>query len=276
MISLGDIVRKTHPLLFWGMRGLPKQKRDAVYTLFAFCRHLATVQRSDMQLTEKAELLAAWHEELNNIYDKKVPETNIGRKIYKNCLRFDLPKKMWTDILDAAELDAQIPMSAPDDKKFFQYVNGTAVVPLELLLMILDNSHPKVNNELAKDLGYALLMTYVLRDVKDDAKRGRMYIPASVLSESGVKADSPRGMVEDKNLANAREKIAFEITKSYTKAERLLSKMNKQEIMPLKIIYTFGSALFEVMNKRGWDIISPKPQLSLFEKIAVTYRLLFK
>ena len=276
MISLGDMVRKNHPLLFWGMRRLPKAKRDAIYTLFAFCRHLATLQRSDMSLTEKAEILAAWHEELNNIYDKRVPETNIGRKIYKNCLRFNLPKKLWEEILNSAELDAQIPLVAPDENKFIRYVDGTAVVPIELTLMILDGEHPLVNAELAKNLGYAVLLTYILRDIKDDAKRGRMYIPLGALRECGIELDTPRGIIENKNLSAVRENIATQVEKCYIQAEKLLDKTNKQDTLPLHMVEVSGRTLFEMMKKRGWEIISPKPQLGFIKRVGIAYRLLFK
>ena len=57
-----------------------------------------------MEVKEKENLLGAWREELNNIYDKNVPSTNIGRKIYKNCMRFNLPKEMWLEILHSAFL----------------------------------------------------------------------------------------------------------------------------------------------------------------------------
>ena len=86
MLSVGDIVKKSQPSLFWCMRGLPKPKREAIYTLFAFCHHISNIIRSKMPAAEKVELLNAWREELDNIYDKKVPTTNIGRKIYKNCI----------------------------------------------------------------------------------------------------------------------------------------------------------------------------------------------
>ena len=58
MLSVGDIVKKSQPSLFWCMRGLSKPKREAIYTLFAFCRHISNILRSKMPAEEKAELIA--------------------------------------------------------------------------------------------------------------------------------------------------------------------------------------------------------------------------
>ena len=59
---------------------MPKAKREAMYTLYAFCRHIDDIVDGDSSLAEKQELLQAWREEMDNIYDKKVPATEIGRR----------------------------------------------------------------------------------------------------------------------------------------------------------------------------------------------------
>ena len=92
MLSIGNIVRKSQPSMFWGMRNIAKPKREAMYTIFAFSRHIDNIVNSSMKLEEKMDLLNLWHDEIDNIYDKNIPATNIGRKIYKNCMRFNLPK----------------------------------------------------------------------------------------------------------------------------------------------------------------------------------------
>ena len=82
--NIKKIVKKSGTSFFWSMRFLPKAKREAMYTLYAFCRHIDDIVDGDSSVAEKQELLQAWREEMDNIYDKKVPATDIGRKIYKN------------------------------------------------------------------------------------------------------------------------------------------------------------------------------------------------
>ena len=275
MLSLGDMVKRSKPSLFWCMRGIAKAQREAVFTVFAFCQHLSRVLRSDMQVADKYEVLKSWREELDNIYDKKVPATNIGRKIYKNCIRFDLPKVAWLQILDAAFWDVEKSAQAPDDEAFENYITGMSITPMHLVLMILNSEHPRANQELSKALGRSVMITYILRAVKSDAKRNRVYIPASLLQKIGVQSTTPRSVVEDKNLMYARAELAEVAESDFNKAERLLSKMNKTQTLPLRLLLNSSRALFDIMKKRGWEIISPKPNLNLGRRIVILYRTIF-
>ena len=93
MNDIKKIVKRSGSSFFWSMRFLPKAQRMAMYTIYAFCRHIDDiVDGDDLAMAEKIELLNAWKDEIDNIYDRKLPTTDIGRKIYKNCMRFKLPK----------------------------------------------------------------------------------------------------------------------------------------------------------------------------------------
>ena len=63
MSLIGKLVRKSQATLFWCMHGLPKAQREAIYTLYAFCRHLDNVVDGNMPQKEKCELLNAWQRE---------------------------------------------------------------------------------------------------------------------------------------------------------------------------------------------------------------------
>ncbi len=275
MLSVGDIVKKSQPSLFWCMRGLSKPKREAIYTLFAFCRHISNILRSKMPAEEKAELLNAWREELDNIYDKQVPTTNIGRKIYKNCMRFNLPKEQMSQILDSAFLDVPQPLQAPSLEVFEKYLHGLAVVPLNLTLTIIGESKPAAREKLADNLGRALMITYILRDIKDDAKAGHLFIPQELLQKANVNKDTPVAVLEDKNLSTARQYLSADAKKYFSTANRFLSKMNKKSVMPLYYLANLSKCYFEQMNNRGWEIISPKPNINNIGKLKLIIKTLF-
>lgn len=275
MLTIGDIIKKSQPSVFWCMRSLPKPKREAIYTLFTFCRHINNLIDAPMPDEEKTEMFNAWKEELDNIYDKKVPATNIGRKIYKNCMRFNLPKDLFTQILDSATLDAPHPLQAPNNETFERYVYGNSVVPILLALIIIGGLRPSTQEKLAKNMGKALFYTYILRDIKTDAQADHLYFPIEILKRANVKKYSPMAVAENKNLTAAREELAKITEKHYNRAERLLSKMNKKNMMPFNFILHIGRCYFEQMNARGWDIISPKPHIDKFHKIKLVYKTIF-
>ena len=83
-------VKKYETSAFWGMHFLPRRERLAAYTMCAFCRHIDDIKSKNTDIAEQKELLDAWNNELDNIYDKKQPVSVIGRNIYKNCMRFNI------------------------------------------------------------------------------------------------------------------------------------------------------------------------------------------
>lgn len=143
MNDIKKIVRKSGTSFFWSMRFLPKAKREAMYTLYAFCRHIDDIVDGDSSTAEKQELLQAWREELDNIYDKKVPATEIGRRIYKNCMRFKLPKSEFLRLIDSISMDVPNPVQAPRLSDFYRYCRGVAGVPGSLSLRIFGCSDEK-------------------------------------------------------------------------------------------------------------------------------------
>ena len=85
MNNIQKMVKKSGTSFFWGMRLLPSAKRNAMYTIYAFFRHIDDIVDGNAPVEEKLDLLAAWRQEIDNIYDKKVPTTDIGRKILVSC-----------------------------------------------------------------------------------------------------------------------------------------------------------------------------------------------
>lgn len=275
MLSIGELVRKSQSSVFWCMRSLPKAEREAMYTLYAFCRHIDEIMVSDMPIKEKSSLLKAWNEELDNIYDKNVPSTNIGRKIYKNCMRFDLPKENFSAILKSAEINALTPLVAPQNEVFEQYIYGIAVVPVELSLKIMGENKAAIRRELARSLGTAMIITSILRDIKEDAHNNRIYFPADILEKSGVMINLPLSMAGDKNLISAREELSKTAEKYFKKAKRLLDKMSRKKYLPLRFINNISYCYFNKMKSRGWEIIAPRPKIGIFEKINIIRKTIF-
>lgn len=275
MLSIGNIVKKSQPSMFWCMRNISKPKREAMYTIFAFSRHIDNIVNSSMKVEEKVDLLNAWHEEIDNIYEKNVPATNIGRKIYKNCMRFNLPKDLILEILNSAFLNIPSGLFAPSLEVFDKYIYGAIVVPLRLSFMVIGDGRPATQAALAKYIGYSLMITYILRDIKDDAKFGRVYIPEEYLKGASVDISSPMAVAGDKYLYLARERLAKDADKYYVKARRLLSKMDRRYAISFNYITNVGFSVFEKMKNRGWEIISPKPKIGKIEKIRLCLKALW-
>lgn len=275
MNNINHIVKKSESSFFWSMRLLPKAKREAMYTIYAFCRHIDDIVDGDLPIKEKQELLAAWREEIDNIYDKKAPATEIGRKIYKNCMRFKLPKEEFLRLIESISMDLPKPMQAPKLNDFLKYCRGVAGVPGSLSLRIFGCKDENLIEELATSLGNALQITNILRDVKEDAQANRLYIPKEYLKKAEISSKKPGEVLVDKNLSVAREELAKLAADDYAKANQVIQFLDKKTARPVKAIAAVYKKYFDIMQNRGWEIVSPKPQISKFNKFSLALRAYF-
>lgn len=276
MSSVGNLVRKSQAVMFWCMQVLPKAKREAVYTLYAFCKHIDNIiDGNNLSQEEKIEILKAWQEELINIYDKKVPESDIGRKIYKNCMRFKICKDDFKQILSSAMMDFPEHLKAPSYDKFYQYCYGAFEIPIYITLSIMDIFDETKRRKLAQSFGRAMFITDILKDIKEDANRGRLCIPLELLNRAGIVSKDPQAIVTDKNLVSVREWLARDVSANFDDAFKNLQMINKKITRPLRFILHIYKRYFDIMQNRGWEIISPKPMIGLKDKIAIAYKVVF-
>ena len=119
------------------------------------------------------------------------------------------------------------------------------------------------------------MITYILRDIKDDAKAGHLFIPQELLQKANVNKDTPVAVLEDKNLSTARQYLSADAKKYFSTANRFLNKMNKKSVMPLYYLANLSKCYFEQMNNRGWEIISPKPNINNIGKLKLIIKTLF-
>lgn len=276
MNNIKKMVKKSGTSFFWSMRLLPAAKRNAMYTIYAFFRHIDDIVDGDSEMGEKIELIDAWKEELDNIYDKKAPLTDIGRKIYKNCMRFKLPKSEFLRLMDSISMDLPNPVQAPSLEKFYEYCRGVAGVPGSLSLRIFGCEDEEIIEKLATTLGNALQITNILRDVKDDAMANRLYIPKEFLEKAGIATTDPLSVVVDKNLAVAREELARIASSNFDQAFEIIENLDKKTARPVKAIAYIYKRYFDIMQNRGWEIISPKPTVNKLSKFCIAVKAFFK
>ena len=275
MSSIGRLVRKNHSAVFWCTMHYPKAKREAVYTLYALIKHFDDLSSSSLTESEKAEILAAWKREIENIYEKKVPETDIGRRIYKNCMRFKLPKEYFEEILEAFSMDCPKALCCPSLKQFQKYCCGVSEIPCYLILKIIAEFDEETTKALSQGIGRAVEITQILKNIKEDILGGHVYIPKEFLKEAEIDDKlAPKDILTHTNLYIARSKLADMAREAYNEAYRLLEENNNKDSKPVIYMLNLYRAYFEQMDSRGWEIISPKPELKFKDRCKLIWRAL--
>jgi len=276
MSSIGRLVRKNHSAVFWCTRHYPKAKREAVYTLYALFKHFDDLSSSNLPYADKAEILSAWQQEISNIYDKKVPTTDIGRRIYKNCMRFKLQKEYFEEILKGFAMDCPKSLFRPKIKEFQKYCFGVAEIPCYLILKIIAEFDEETIRALGSSIGRAVEITQILRNIKEDILGGHVYIPDEILLKADIEENlSAKDILTHKNLHIARAEMAGAARRAFGEAYRLLEENNNHNSKPIIYMLNLYQTYFDMMDKRGWEVISPKPELKLKDRFRLIYRALF-
>lgn len=265
--QIRKIIKKAGTSIFFGLRVLPVKERRAIWTLYAFYRHIEDIVSGSRPVSQKMELIDVWRREIDNIYDKKVPASEIGRSIYKNCMRFNLPKNELAEIVNGQAMDLPKPLQTPSLATLKKYCAGVACAPISLTLRILGCKDETLIQKLSVSLGTAMQLTDILRDVRDDAEAERLYLPSDCLKKAGIKSSEPMAVVVDKNLAIAREDLARLVAQDYKTSFELIKQLDKRTSRHIKAIAYIYKRCFDMMNNRGWEIVSPKPKIKTIEKI---------
>ena len=145
MSSIGRVVKENYSGLYWCTRHYTKAKRKAVHTLYALVKHFDDLNSSTISAKEKTEIIKAWEREIDNIYDKKGPVTEIGRRVYKDCMRFKLQKESFEEVLSSLKSDCPNPINRPAQKELNQYFQGTAITPTYLILKVMVIMHLQIS-----------------------------------------------------------------------------------------------------------------------------------
>lgn len=169
-----------------GFRFLPQDKLDAVTVLYAFCRELDDVVDDCTDADVAQATLNWWRGDLDKVFDGKMPDHPVNQALRVIKDRFALPKNECEALIDGMQMDlVQVRYNRFDELKL--YCRRVAGVVGCLIARILGFSDGKTL-EYADKMGLALQLTNIIRDVGEDARRGRIYLPMEEMQQFDVPA----------------------------------------------------------------------------------------
>jgi 15-cis-phytoene synthase len=168
------VTRQHAKNFYYAFLFLPKAQRDAIYTVYAFCRYCDDIADDDQALLTQHALLQHWRQELDNCY-AGTPTHRITQALQQTVTHYAIPKHYFEELICGVEMDLAIQRYATFSD-LEQYCYRVASVVGLACLPIFGATHAGVQSY-AQNLGLALQLTNIIRDVKEDAERGRIYLP---------------------------------------------------------------------------------------------------
>ena len=270
--TLRNMVKNSDRIFFYGLHLLSKRKRKAMYAVYSFRRHIGDIALSDDAKAKKIDLLNAWQKELCHIYEGGVPTSKIGREIFDVCRPFGLPKEDFITELKFLREDLTKGTHLFSEQEFRQCCDCFSGAMIRQVLRVLGCKKESMIDELSACLGLAVGITMVLCNMKDDANRGKLYLPDFCLRKAEISSDNPQEVVTDNRLGVARAELAKIGQENYFRGLELINNLDEKMARRMRDFIYVYYRYFEIMEKRGWEVISPKPALRSWDKI----RLLVK
>ena len=164
---------------YTAMRVLPAPQRDAMYEIYAFCRAVDDIADGAAPQAERRAGLERWRADIDRLYAGE-PPAGIGR-LAATAQRFGLAREDFLAVIDGMEMDVEQDIRAPDFATLDLYCDRVASAVGRLSVRIFGLGEAE-GRDLAHELGRALQLTNILRDLDEDAAVGRLYLPRDVVA----------------------------------------------------------------------------------------------
>ena len=253
-----------------GMRILPQRRREAMYAIYAFCREVDDIADEAGHVERKLAALDAWREEIERLYQGR-PSRPTACALLDGVAAFGLPKEEFLAVIDGMEMDARETIVAPTREAFALYCRRVAGAVGCLSIRAFGADGPAAE-ELAISLGDALQITNVLRDLDEDAARGRLYLPADLLGDAGIPPGSPASVLAHPSLGEVCAALAQEAQERFARSAQLIAACERSAVRPAVVMMEIYRRILECLERRGWAAPRRPVRVSRAEKAWIAVR----
>ncbi len=268
-----EVATRSGSSFLWGMRLLPRARREAMYAIYAFCREVDDIADEGGTPQEKQRALAAWREEIERLYAGE-PREPTAKALLRPLRDYALPKSEFLAVIDGMEMDAREDIRAPSLADFRLYCRRVAGAVGVLSVHAFGAEEPEAR-DLALAEGDALQFTNILRDVAEDAERGRLYLPRELLQRHGIVSDEPLEVLHDPRLPGVCRDLAALAEERFAEAERLMARCKRGPMRPARIMLRVYRRLLTRLERHDWQDLQTRVSLPKAEKLWIALRSCF-
>ena len=264
------ITREGAKNFYYAFLTLPKEKRKAIYAAYAFCRVADDIADDEDVAVDRATALSTLRETLHGSYEGNARGA-VFSALSDAARRYSIPEKYFDDVIKGVEMDLHKSRYATFEelRKYCYYVASAVGL---ICIEIFEYTDPKAV-EHAIDLGIAMQLTNIMRDVAEDATNGRIYLPKEDMDRFGYTEEE---LLAGVNNQSFRSLMAFEAARAREYFERgrmlypLLDRRSRACPKTLESVY---SRLLDRMEAEDFPVFEKRVSISRASKIALMARL---
>lgn len=264
-----DRTHRSGSSFYYSFLFLPPDKRRALNALYAFCREVDDVVDECRDPGVARTKLAWWRTEIAAAYDNRAQHP-VTQALSRVVREYDLPQEQFQEIIDGMEMDLE-QNRYPDFKDLQLYCYRVASV-VGLLAAGIFGYNDHRTQRYAHDLGIAFQLTNILRDVGEDARRGRIYLPQDEMAQFGVSEDQL--LLRDTG-DNLRQLLKFQADRARTYYNAAFNRLPEQDRYAQRfglIMAAIYLATLDEIEAREFPVLSQRVSLSPWRKLWIAWR----
>ena len=265
--SVKEISKKSKSSFYYAFNLLPEEKRDAMNTVYAFCRKTDDIVDENLDSTDlKYEKLRRWRIEFEKSFSGH-SEFALLNKLGTTISKFNIPLDPFFELLKGMEMDLQ-----NDRYKSFEdlqlYCYRVASTVGLMCIEIFGYKHPSTK-QFAVDLGIALQMTNILRDIGTDAKNGRIYLPQEDLKRFNYSETEIMSLVYNDNFRDLMIYESGRAKQYFNSATAHLDLDDKKTMFAARAMQHIYYKMLEKIIAADYDVYSNDIKVSKLEKVGI-------
>ena len=255
---------------YWAMRLLPEERREAMFAIYAFCREVDDIADNDAAPAVKRAGLADWRSEVDAIFAGSA-STPLSRVLADVARSYALRREDFLAVIDGMEMDAAADIRAPSLAELDLYCDRVASAVGRLSVRIFGCDLPAADR-VAWALGRALQLTNILRDLAEDAERGRLYLPREYLVDAGIAETEPQAVLRHAAVGRACERLAGLAEQRFAEAEAAMRDCPRRAMRPAAVMRAVYHAILLRLRQRGWREPAQEVKLPTALKLWLAFR----
>jgi 15-cis-phytoene synthase len=262
------ITRRASSNFYYAFMLLPAERRRALYAVYAFCRFVDDIADERAALDPGA-LLARWRAELDRVFSGE-PTLPVSRALADAAGRFNIEREHFEEVIAGVEMDLTRKRYATFEQlRLYCYRVASAVGLICIEIFGYTNPGARLY---AENLGIAFQLTNILRDVSEDAARGRIYIPQEDLARFAVSEDDILRAVYSSSFVRLMDFEAARAQDFYRRAEVALPVEDRSTLLTAEAMRMIYGALLERIVRSNYRVLDRRQSLSAPRKLYLVGR----
>ena len=262
---VAEVTRASGSSFFLPMMMLPREKREAMLALYAFCRETDDVADEIEDPAESRALIDAWRGEVRALY-RGTPRHPVTRALAGPIERFGLAERHFMEILEGFEMDGGGAMLRPTLAELERYCHCVAGC-VGLLSVEIFEYRARSIPTFARHLGQAFQLTNILRDVAEDARRGRIYLPQELLERQGLAGIGPDAIGRTPGVEKVCGALGGMARRHFGAASEALPRSERRAMRPAILMRSVYEAYLDRIERAGFPVAGARIRFSATQKL---------